>query len=146
MKDTFTREELFQNVRLSLFRISPHVVTEMDKPETKQLFNQLLPTLEPYVLLEHIVSPASLYDFIQAHKNDLIIVTDDAFAKRKNYLDVLEGAICSSPDSGSLWPVRYLNRPEFYFKGRMILCTRKTRKEIKNDKRLEYFERDCSFL
>ena len=146
MKFTFTKAELYESIPLSITRLSPHVITEIDKPENERLFNQILPKFEPYVILQHIVSPRGLYNFIKSHKDDFIIITDDVFDKRKNYLDVLEGAICSSPDSCAVWPVRYRNEPEFDFYGKMILCTKKTKQAIKSDKRFEYFGRDCLFV
>ena len=146
MNFTFTKQESYKGMRFSLSRLAPYIITQIDNPENEKLFQQTLPLLGPHILLTYIASPGALYNFLSTHKNDFIIITDDVFDKRKNYLDVLEGAICSSPDSCALWPVRYLNKPEFEFTGKIILLTKKNKEEIKSNTRFEYFGRDCYFV
>lgn len=146
MRTTFTKKELFESIRLGLSRISPHVITEIDKPANKKMFQEILPSLGAHLSIEKIESPKWLYNFIKEHKDELIIIYDDVFSKSKNYRDIIEGAVSSSPDSGEIWPIRYLNEPELFFTGKMILCTKKTRQEIKADKRFYYLDRDCLFV
>ena len=62
--------------------------------------------------------------------------------KRKNYIDILEGAFCSSPDSCMLWQVNYKGEKSFKFHGRIIICTQLTREEIKKTDKLKYIARD----
>lgn len=145
MEEQSMKMRLFNNLKLHLGRLAPYVITEIHKTENDSLFQKTLPLLEPYITLEQIESPKFLFDFIKQHQNDLIIVTADIFSMRKNYIDVIEGAVCSSPDSMALWPVRYQNK-EFTFKGKLILCTMKTKQEIKSDSKLMYFARDCYFI
>lgn len=146
MEMHITKEELFETMSLMLERTSPYIITEFGQHENAVLLSKALTALAPYVLLEYIEGPKQLYTFIKQHQNELIIIKDDIFTKRKNYLDIVQGAVCSSPDSMELWSVSYLNEKDFVFKGKIILCTNKTKKEIKNDKRLTYFARDCNFI
>jgi hypothetical protein len=146
MKTDFTKAEQYESIRLSLDRISPHVLTQIDKPENQKLFQKILPTLGPYQLIVHMESPKWLFNFIKEHKSELIIVQEDIFSKSKPYRDIIEGAIGSNTDTGKIWPIRYKDEPELYFTGKMILCTSKSRKQISGDKKFEYFERDCLFV
>lgn len=141
-----TKIEKFEYLPEVLSRLSPYVITEIESAENKELFKNLLPRLEPYTLLENIESPKMLYEFLRNHKNELIIITDDIFAKRKNYRDIVQGALCSSPDSSALWPVYYLNEPSFTFKGKIILCTYKTKKQIQAEKKYKGLVRDCVII
>lgn len=145
MKNEITKEELFEMLPICLSRLAPQVITEIGKPEIQILFQKALSTLAPYVLLEQIESPKQLFHFLKAHQDALIVVKADIFLMRKKYLDIMEGAVCSSPDSMTLWKVRYMNQPEFTFKGKLILCTNKTVDEIRNNPKWEYFARDCEF-
>lgn len=141
-----TKKEKFEYLPEVLSRLSPYVITEIGTAENKKLFKNLLSKLEPYTILDNIENPKMLYEFLKTHKNELIIITDDIFAKRKNYRDILQGALCSSPDSSALWPVRYLNEPNFTFKGKIILCTGKTIKQIQAEIKYKGLVRDCVII
>lgn len=127
-------------------RLAPIVVTEIDKYDKIKKLEKVLTELGPHVVLNDYSTPRQLFEFLSQHRNDLVVVHSDIFTKRKNYLDIMMGAVCSSPDSGSLWTVSYLNEKAFKFKGKIIMCTTKTRDEITANKRFMYFSRDCSFV
>jgi len=145
MEDQEDKIRIFKNLKRRLSRFAPYVITEIHKSEYESLLKIALQDLEPYVVLENITNPKYLFEFIKSNKNELIVVKDDIFSMSKNYLDIAEGAVCSSPDSMALWPVRYKSE-EFIFKGKIILCTQKNKHEIKSDNRLKYFVRDCYFI
>ncbi len=63
----------------------------------------------------------------------------------KNYLNIVQGAVCSSPDSGELWTLTYLDEKPFVFKGELILCTIKTKDEINAKKKVILFCQRLSF-
>lgn len=147
MKNSYTKEEMFEGMFIGLTRINPQIVTEIKKGNNKALFEaQLDRCKKPFLILDKVETPLKLFNFFMENQKALIIVTFDIFNLRKNYLDIFEGAISSSPDSGEPWPIRYLNYPEFKFKGEIILLTNKTREEIESEKRFEYFSRDCYFI
>ena len=142
----FSKAELFESMSHLLGRLSPYIITKIDEAENLSLLQQTLRGLEPYVTLKNISSPKQLFDFLKEHQNNLVVIHDEIFSKRKNYLEILQGAVCSSPDSGRPWTVYYLNEKSFVFKGKIILCTYKTKEEIKGENKLEYFARDCKFI
>jgi hypothetical protein len=142
----FTKKELFKNIAPCLNRLTPHIITEINDPNILYLFHKLLPSLKPYVILEKIETPKGLFSFIKEHQHELIVLKDDIFSKRKNYIDIVQGAVCSIPDSSALWSVCYLNEKNFIFRGKLILCTTKTKEEIVNDNRFSFFARDCEFI
>lgn len=146
MTTTFTKEELFESLPLLFGRLSPYIITEIDNPKNLSLLQKTLLSLEPYATLEQIQTPKKLFDFLKEHQKETVVIRADIFSKRKNYLDIVQGAVCSSPDSSGLWTVYYLNEKEFVFKGKIILCTSKTKQEIKSEKKFEYFSRDCHFI
>jgi hypothetical protein len=138
-------DELFGILHL-LDRHSPYIVTEINNHKNHLVFLKVLQRLQPYVILEHIESPKKLFNFLKEHQKELVVIKDDIFSKRKNYLDIVQGAVCSSPDSMHLWRVYYLQEKDFAFRGKIILCTNKTKQEIKSNKKFEYFYRDCHFI
>ncbi|MBL0049669.1 MAG: hypothetical protein IPP32_16420 [Bacteroidetes bacterium] len=146
MKGKITKEDKFNSIPNLLDRRNPIVITEISNPANLSYFQNAIKKLRQYFLLEMIESPLHLFNFIKEHQNDLIIIVDDIFARRKNYLDIVQGAVCSSPDSGELWSVNYLDEKPFVFKGELILCTIKTKEEINANKKLSYFARDCHFI
>ena len=109
----FTKAELFESMLLLLGRLSPYIITEIDKPENLSLLQKTLQGLEPYAMLENISSPKQLFDFLKEHQKDLVVIRYDVFSKRKNYLDIVQGAVCYGPDSSELWTVYYLNEKGF---------------------------------
>lgn len=141
-----TKQELFQSLPILLSRTNPFVITEIHLPENRQLFDKHLLKLGFHYQLMTLVSPYSLYSFLSEHQNDLVILEADIFQLPKGYIDVIQGAICSSPDSGTPWTVQYLNYPEFTFKGKLILCTELSKAQIKRRKRFEFLARDCRFI
>ncbi len=146
MKGQITKQELLGQLTFFLSRQFPHIITDINNPTKKSTFDFSLEHLKDYFILENIESPKKLFHFIKAHQNDLIIIKLDIFSKRKNYWDIIQGAVCSSPDSGRLWMVSYLNEKSFTFHGKIILCTNKSEEEIKSDSKFEYFSRDCHFI
>jgi hypothetical protein len=146
MTNPFTKEELFDSLPVLLNRLSPFIITEIDNSANLSLFQQTLKQLEPYEILEHFENPKKLFEFIKDHQSKLIILKDDIFSKRKDYRNIVQGAVCSSPDSSELWSVNYLDEKSFVFKGRIILCTKRTKENIKSKKKFEYFSRDCHFI
>lgn len=137
---------IYESLPILLSRTSPFVITEMHLPENRALFDKSLLKLEFHYQLMTLVSPYSLYSFLSEHRNDLVILEADIFQLSKAYIGIIEGAIGSSPDSGNLWTVQYLNYPEFTFKGKLILCTELSKAEIKRRKRFEFLARDCRFI
>jgi len=70
------------------------------------------------------ISSKSIYRFL--HKNNTSTIffnSDDAIKilKSSACIKLIEGAVCSSPDSGSKWSVSYENHKSFMFKRYIIM-------------------------
>lgn len=144
MEFSISLEEKLSRLNKDWSRITPFIITDI--AQKKDLLQPFLPTPDTYMVLEQIPTPQFLYDYLKQNKDKSIIIDCDILQKRKNYLDILEGAISSSPDSGRLWPVRYGNKPEFTFKGRIMIFTNLTREEILFNEKYKQFKRDCRII
>jgi hypothetical protein len=70
------------------------------------------------------ISPKSIYDFLYKNNSATIFFnSDDAIKilKSTSCIKLIEGAVCSSPDSGSKWSVSYENYKSFRFNGYIIM-------------------------
>lgn len=70
------------------------------------------------------ITPKSIYEFLYKNNPSVIFFKpDDAIKilKSTSCIKLIEGAVCSSPDSGSKWPVYYDNHGEFIFNGYIIM-------------------------
>lgn len=65
---------------------------------------------------------------------------DEILSKRKEYIRLLEGAICAN-DLGKAWSVTY-NEDSFEFKGKILIANRLSKEELKNSEKLNYILRD----
>jgi CRISPR/Cas system endoribonuclease Cas6 (RAMP superfamily) len=131
----------------TFYRLSPIIITEIQKTEQLILLNEITARLEDCVFIDEVQSPKKLYQiFLENNPKTIIFQKEDVLQKRKNYIDILEGAFCSSPDSGDLWQVNYDGEKSFKFKGRIIICTVLTKEEIKKSDKLKYIARDGLIL
>jgi hypothetical protein len=76
------------------------------------------------VVFNSKISAKSIYDFLSRTKQSIILFNSvDALKilKSPSCLKIIEGAVCSSPDSGSKWKVSYDNHKPFIFKGYIIM-------------------------
>jgi hypothetical protein len=83
-----------------------------------------------------------LYDTFQNFNGKTIIFDNETLLNKQPLIDILEGAICSSPDSGSKWPIRLDGQKEFKFTGSVILLTNQERDKFSKKKKYEYLTRD----
>lgn len=69
-------------------------------------------------------SAQSLFAFLHNNITSTILFNQEeatSLLKSSPTLNVLQGAVCSSPDSGQKWSVEYLNNKAFIFKGSIIM-------------------------
>ena len=122
-------------------RTSPIIITEIEKHRSE--IEKKLGTINGIVWLKENLSPEQLYNFSKVNKEASIIIDYDILNKRVEHIGVLEELVCSSSNSASLWPVRFKNKEEFKFKGRIIVFSNYTRKQISKKESLKYIDRDC---
>jgi hypothetical protein len=95
--------------------------------EEKETFTEKNPTcFDNYNEIKYNakVAAKSFYDFLSTNNSSIIRFNpDDALeiVKSPSCLKLIEGAVCSSPDSGSKWKVSYDNHKSFIFKGYLIM-------------------------
>jgi hypothetical protein len=142
METELTIDEMYDDYFSIWGRLNPVIITEIDAK--KELLNYVILRLQPAIMVTGIESPSWLYNLLNENKTASIIIQTDILRKRKNYIDILEGAVCSSPDSMQLWKVNYTGKKSFEFKGRILICTQLTRQEISKNGNLHYINRDCS--
>ncbi len=71
---------------------------------------------------------------------------DFLYREDQEYLDLIEGAIRSTPESGTPWRVTYYDYPPVLFQGKLILCTRLTEKAFRKKRKLDFLSECCLFL
>ena len=139
---------MMNNIELDILvktfdRLSPIIITEIQKTEQQILLNELTARLEDCIFIDYVESPKKLYHlFLENNSKTLVFQKEDILQKRKNYIDILEGAFCSSPNSGDIWQVNYKGEKSFKFHGRIIICTQLTREELQKNDKLKYIARD----
>lgn len=139
---------MMNNIELDILvktfdRLSSIIIKEIKKTEQQILLNEITARLEDCIFIDEVQSPKKLYQlFLENNSKTLVFQKEDILQKRKNYIDILEGAFCSSPDSCMLWQVNYKGEKSFKFHGRIIVCTQLTREEIKKTDKLKYIARD----
>ena len=83
------------------------------------------------------------HDTLKSHIKKKLILDNDAFLDKGRLLGLLEGAICSNPDSSDKWPVRLYGKEEFYFWGEVIILTTHAQSDLKGKRKYFYIWRDC---
>lgn len=145
---------------LSIF--TAFIIVDADKEERRQKFYRYVrdqkvklfdPTFhqagdESYqvVIVNEIKSPKHLVEILIAHNRKILTVDSEKVFSSKWYIAKMEGAICSSPDSGTRWRLQVNTWDTFNFKGKVIVVSNKSRKDLKKDNRLTYILRDSNML
>ena len=89
-------------------------------------------------------TPKQLYELLKNHNHKILIFDSDTVINKKGLLEIIEGGVCSSPDSCSKWPVRLQGKPEFIFEGIIIILTGYSKENfLKKEKKFHYLIRDC---
>lgn len=136
----------YERLAILLSRTSPFIITEIDQADKREQVKKVLSLQGNPLVVESIPSPQALYDLLQSNRSETLVFDCEILQKRKNYLDILVGALCSSPDSAALWQISYLDYPEFTFAGSIVIFSAMTKAEIRGKKRLASTIRDCHFI
>jgi|688.fasta_scaffold350287_2 hypothetical protein len=83
-----------------------------------------------------------LYELFYNFNGKTIIFDNDSIFDKQVLINILEGAICSSPDSSSKWPIRLDGKKEFIFKGTVIILTNLDKEKFMKTKKFNYLTRD----
>lgn len=97
-----------------------------------------------YLVLNNTsIRTLDFYEILKGHFKKRLILDSDAFLDKDRLLRLLEGAICSNPDSCRKWPVRLYGKKEFYFRGEVIVLTSHSLSDLKDKKKYDFIWRDC---
>jgi hypothetical protein len=83
-----------------------------------------------------------LYELFNKFNGKTIIFDNDTILDKQDLINILEGAICSSPDSCTKWPIRLEGKKEFTFKGTVIILTNHDKETFMKTKKYNYLTRD----
>ena len=93
-----------------------------------------------------VSTPLRLFNIFKDHIDTTIIFDCNIRSLSQKHLDVIMGAICSSPDSGLKWPVRLDGYKEFIFNGVCIILDNKPIEELTKREKYKYLNRDCKVI
>ena len=93
------------------------------------------------------ITRRNLYNLLYKYNGADIIFENDVAFKKKGIIEILMGAICSSPDSSAKWQVQIDEKPKaFLFKGRITILTKLSESYLKKHKKYEYLIRDMNII
>lgn len=134
------------------------IIFEIDNDDRREIFNSELIKTNYIAFDDDIDTPKSEYDYrfiedlkftpktlfnlFKSHNNKISILDADTLLAKQSLVDILQGAICSSPDSGSKWSVSLNGEKNFMFRGTVILLTTLSREKFAKTKKYHYLNRD----
>ncbi len=133
------------------------IIFEIDKEDRKEIFKSELhktkyigfndeQTLESEYDYRYIddfkYTPKKLFNLLNSHNDKIIIFESDSILAKQAFINILQGAICSSPDSGSKWSVYLDSEKKFIFTGTIILLSTLSKEKFITSKKYFYLNRD----
>lgn len=129
--DTENKREIFKNAMKAANWIS---------------FDDMLPNpnnvFDYRCISDSIFDKKRLYNLFKEFNDKYIIIDNDSILTKQTRLNIIEGAVCSSPNSGSKWPIRLDGEKDFIFRGNVIILTNLTRETFNKSKKFNYLNRD----
>ena len=147
------KQALYDSLPERLSRSTPAIITEVHLPKNEELFVKNKLTIDFFekvgfsVTLNNLIDPYGLYLVFSSNPNDTIVIKEDfLYREEQTYLDMVEGAIRSTPESGTPWRVTYRDQPPILFQGNLILCTRLTEAAVRGKRKLDFLSECCVFI
>ena len=134
-------QEKFTSINILWSRMQPIIICDYEAKRKE--FEALKSDLGEFIKAEEPNSPGELFTLLSENRTAAIIFSPDILRKRKNYIDILYGAVCSSTDSSNLGKVQLDGQKSFVFKGQILILTTLTREEIAKSDKLKNIDRDC---
>jgi len=100
-------------------------------------------TYDYAIINEKELTPVRFYNLLKKHNKKMVIINSNKALKDQKIINLLEGAVCSSPDSETKWPVRLENKKNFLFLGKIAILTTYFLEDLKNNKKYTWLLRDC---
>lgn len=134
---------LKRNLIYPMSRYTPYVISDCLSENRFELIQLLKNDLkDKLIVAPAFENPKDLYLFIKRNSQNIILFEDELLSRRVEYIRVLQGAVCSSPDTSNLWQVNYEGEESFTFRGSIIMTSRLTKQELQTKEQLKYILRD----
>ncbi len=137
---------MFRDLQLPPARFTPYIYADylMEERSALYLKHKSLNN-STFIYCDTIISPKALFEFLKLNSSARVVFEEDLLTKRKEYIDVIAGAICSNPNTVEPWKVSY-GAESFVFKGSILVLSRLTKEELQGKVSLKYILRDSKVI
>jgi len=136
---SFIISQALHNVQLSN---RAFLQVELTERQQEAICKSLLEEYEMAIQIDEVKSPKHLFKILQKHQENIIVFNCDLLKKRREYMVVLEGAVCSNPYTSENWKVAY-DGESFDFNGRVVLFSPLNFQKLNKAEKLYFIMRDC---
>lgn len=136
---SFFISQALRNVQLSN-RAYLHV--EITDKQQEVICKSLVEEYEVAIEIDEVKSPKDLFKILQNHHENIIVFNCDLLKKRREYMVVLEGAVCANPYTAENWKVSF-DGESFDFNGRVVLFSPLSLQKLNKAEKLYFIMRDC---
>ncbi|KKX48732.1 hypothetical protein [Sphingobacterium sp. IITKGP-BTPF85] len=136
-------QERFNSLRLGLqipIRESYIVVDCLDALRAS-LLQSIVNENSDLIIAPVFSSPKALFQYLQNNREHIILIEDEFFDKRIEYIQIVAGAVCAT-DIGVPWQVKY-GLEKFDFTGKLIMISRHSKAKLVQKHKLMSILRDC---
>lgn len=136
---------MFRDLQLPTARFTPYIYADCLTEERVALYLKHKNLNSTFIYCDTILSPKALFDFLKVNSSAQLVFEVDLLTKRKEYIDVIAGAICSNPNTVKPWKVSY-SAESFVFRGSILMLSRLTKEELLGEASLKYILRDSKVI
>ena len=129
------------NRRLNIFK--GFILTGVSEDDKEQIVSELMTQNPEMVMIKDMESPKALFHSLKELNGTQVLIAEEVLHKRKEWVGLIEQAVCSSTDSGDSWEVYYLNEGAFKFTGKLIILTETPTDKFFKSEKNKYLIRDC---
>ncbi|MGV6943821.1 hypothetical protein [Sphingobacterium kyonggiense] len=114
---------------------------ELTEEQQEAICKSLLEEHQVAIQIDEVKSPKHLFKILQNHQENIIVFNCDLLKKRREYMVVLEGAVCANPYTAENWKVSY-DGESFDFNGRVVLFSPLNLQKLNRAEKLYFIMRD----
>lgn len=136
---------MFANLQLPNARFTPYLFSDCCNEVRAAIYQKHKAENVDFIYCNTFNSPTQLFEYLRVNANANKVFEGDLLSKRKEYIDVLIGAICSNPSTVEPWKVSY-DTESFVFRGSILVLSVLTKEELKAKANLKYILRDIKVI
>ncbi|GAA4142106.1 hypothetical protein GCM10022216_22740 [Sphingobacterium kyonggiense] len=136
---SFFISQALRNVQLSN---RAFLQVEITDKQQEVICKSLVEEYEVAIEIDEVKSPKHLFKILQNHQENIIVFNCDLLKKRREYMVVLEGAVCANPYTAENWKVSF-DGESFDFNGRVVLFSPLSLQKLNKAEKLYFIMRDC---